>query len=101
VHVAQYGAFVRSEVRSGGAAILICTEIDNDSGAQCFCQVPPTVGSSDNTFLIVDNGGFSQAGSLNENVYFQLSEDAVAPEPSTLSLLGVGLLAAGIRLRKR
>jgi hypothetical protein len=51
---------------------------------------PPTVGSSDNTFMIAESGGvYSQLPVNNENVYFQLSGTAStsAPEPSGLALL--------------
>lgn len=63
---------------------------------------PPGAGSSDNTFLIVaDNTGFSPISlPANENVYFQLS-DSAAPEPSTISLFGAGLAAAGLWRRRR
>jgi PEP-CTERM motif len=56
---------------------------------------PPTVGSSDPTFLIANSGGvYSQLGTNDEDVYFQLSgtADASTPEPSTVMLLGIGLL---------
>jgi hypothetical protein len=62
---------------------------------------PPTLGSSDNTFLIVgDASGFSQAASASENVFFQLS-DSAAPEPSTFTLLGAALAAAGLWRSRR
>jgi hypothetical protein len=51
---------------------------------------PPTVGSSDNTFMIAESGGtYSQLPVNSENVYFQLSGTASvsAPEPSSLALL--------------
>jgi hypothetical protein len=51
---------------------------------------PPTVGSSDNTFMIAESGGvYSQLATNNENVYFQLSGtgSAAAPEPGSLALL--------------
>lgn len=51
---------------------------------------PPTVGSSDNTFMIAGSGGlYSQLPSNDENVYFQLSGtgSAAAPEPASLALL--------------
>jgi beta-galactosidase len=37
VHVAQCGTFVRSQTRPGAAAVLITTEIDNDTGAERPC----------------------------------------------------------------
>jgi len=67
-----------------------------DLGVNMF--EPPTVGSSDNSFMIVDNGGFSTAGTANENVYFQLSD---VPEPGTLALLGAGLVAGMWKRRRR
>ena len=57
---------------------------------------PPVVGTSDNTFLMVDTGVISPAVSANRDVYFQLT---AVPEPSTISLLGFAL-AAGIWLRR-
>jgi len=51
---------------------------------------PPTVGSSDNTYMIAESGGiYSQLPTSNENVYFQLSAtaSAAAPEPCSLALL--------------
>jgi hypothetical protein len=69
-----------------------------DLGVNMF--EPPTVGSSDNSFLIAqDGGGFSQEATNSENVNFQLS-DVSAPEPASWSLLA-GALAAGGLLRKR
>jgi beta-galactosidase len=43
VHVAQCGTFVRSQTRPGAAAVLITTEIDNDTGAERPCQVESTI----------------------------------------------------------
>jgi hypothetical protein len=72
---------------------------DMDLGLNMF--EPPTLGSSDNTFLIVgDASGFSQAASASENVFFQLS-DSAAPEPSTFTLLGAALAAAGLWRSRR
>jgi hypothetical protein len=71
-----------------------------DLGVDMF--EPPTVGSSDNSFMIDQSGGvFSQLGTNSENVYFQLSGTAAAsvPEASSLTLLGSGLLVVGIALR--
>src|ERR1035438_1199991 len=46
---------------------------DMDLGLNLF--EPPTVGSSDNTFLIaLDGTGFFQAATADENVYFQVAE---------------------------
>jgi hypothetical protein len=59
---------------------------------------PPSVGVSDNTFLIVDTGIIETAVSSNENLYFQIT---AVPEPSTLSLLGAGLAVAGVWRRRR
>lgn len=65
-----------------------------DLGVDMF--EPPTVGSSDNTFMIVESGGtYSQLSVNSENVYFQLSGTASisAPEPSSLTLLATCLPA--------
>ena len=64
---------------------------------------PPSVGTSDNGFLVV-GGGRGGVGTLDGpsfNVFFQLSA-ADAPEPSTLVLLaaGVGTLSF-LRYRRR
>jgi hypothetical protein len=68
-----------------------------DLGVNLF--EPPAVGSSDNTFLIVDAGGFSHEVSSNNNVYFRLLE---VPEPSVVSLsaLGLGALAVWRGMRR-
>jgi hypothetical protein len=68
-----------------------------DLGVDMF--EPPTVGSSDNSFMIVQSGGvYSELGTNSENVYFQLSgtTGASVPEPSGLTLLGTGLLVMGL-----
>jgi hypothetical protein len=74
-----------------------------DLGVDMF--EPPTVGSSDNSFMIAESGGvFSQLGTNSENVYFQLSGTggASTPEASSLTLLGTGLLVIGMgALRSR
>src|ERR1022692_430902 len=47
---------------------------------------PPTVGTSDNSFYIVNDGtGFAQASTnLNiDNVYFEILETNTVPEPAT------------------
>jgi hypothetical protein len=59
---------------------------------------PPTVGLSDSTFLIVDTGTIAPAVSSNENVYFQIT---AVPEPSTLSLLVMGVAIGGVLRRRR
>jgi hypothetical protein len=60
---------------------------------------PPTVGSSDNSFMIVESDGIYYTFDTNsENVYFQLSgtESVAAPEASSCALLGNALLVIGI-----
>ena len=75
-----------------------------DIGVDMF--EPPTVGSSDNTFMIANQGaGFSQLATDDQNVFFQLSATTAAtvPEPASLAMLGGGmavLLAARKRRRK-
>ena len=68
-----------------------------DLGVDMF--EPPTVGSSDNSFMIAESGGvYSQLDTTSENVYFQLSgtPGVSTPEASSLTLLGTGLLIMGI-----
>ncbi len=61
---------------------------------------PPTVGSSDNTFAIANDGsGFIQTGTTNEDVFFELEATAV-PEPATWVLFGSALLALGLVRRR-
>ena len=43
VHVAQWGTFVRTQVRQGTATALIATEIDNETGAERSCQVVSSI----------------------------------------------------------
>ena len=64
----------------------------------------PTVGTSDNTFMVVASAGpvYSQIGTNMENVYFQLSGTptlTTTPEASSLTLLGTGLLLVGFCAR--
>ena len=64
---------------------------------------PPTVGSSDNTFAIANDGtNFIQASTANENVFFELQATSAAatPEPVTAGLAGSALLAL-VLLRRR
>ena len=78
------------------------TSPNMDLGVDMF--EPPTVGSSDNTFMIAESDGvFSQLGTNSENVYFQLSGTASVstPETSSLTLLGTGLLVIGFGGWKR
>jgi hypothetical protein len=68
-----------------------------DLGVDMF--EPPTVGSSDNSFMIVESDGIYYTFDTNsENVYFQLSgtESVAAPEASSCALLGNALLVIGI-----
>ncbi|MEP6538963.1 MAG: PEP-CTERM sorting domain-containing protein [Bryobacteraceae bacterium] len=76
---------------------LTNTSAGLDLGLNMF--EPPTVGSSDNAFMVSDAGGFSQLGTNAENVYFQL--DATTPEPGTFAMFGGGLLAAILVNRRR
>ena len=64
---------------------------------------PPTVGSSDNTFAIANDGtNFVQAATASENVFFELQATSPAsiPEPMTTALAGSALLAL-VLLRRR
>jgi hypothetical protein len=64
---------------------------------------PPTIGSSDNTFAIANNGTtFSQVATSNENVFFELqaAQAASAPEPAAMGVAGLGLLGL-VALRRR
>jgi hypothetical protein len=78
-----------------------------DLGVDMF--EPPTMGSSDNSFMIAESGGvYSQLVTNSENVYFQLSgtPSVSTPEASSLTLLETGLLIMGMaawlqRFRKR
>jgi hypothetical protein len=66
---------------------------------------PPTVGSSDNTFMIAESApnNFFEIPTNNENVYFQLSGDIAngVPEPSSVGLMGLGLIAVGMAWMRR
>jgi hypothetical protein len=71
-----------------------------DPGLDLF--EPPAVGSSDPTFMIASSGaGFFELpapASETTDLYFQLVGDAgeISPEPSTMGLIGMGLIAAVI-----
>ena len=43
VHVAHWGAFVRSEVKPGAATVTVTTEVQNESGEARMCQVASTI----------------------------------------------------------
>jgi hypothetical protein len=67
---------------------------------------PPTVGSSDPTFFIVNDGSsFSTASTLGafpDNFYFSLTANpnlSPIPEPATWILASAGLALAGLRRR--
>ncbi len=66
---------------------------------------PPILGTSDNTFMIVETSGsiYSELGTNSENVFFGLSGTPVTavPETSSLTLLGTGLLVAGLGVRAK
>ncbi len=58
---------------------------------------PPTIGSSDNTFAIANNG--SSFVKVNENVFFEV-QAAATPEPAIAGIVGSALLALAL-LRRR
>lgn len=73
------------------------TSPNMDLGVDMF--EPPTVGASDNSFMIGLSGGlYVQPPTVDENVYFQLSGTAgtSAPEASSFTLLGTSLGVLGI-----
>jgi hypothetical protein len=94
----------------GGLAVpqdlLFAVSISNagpgmDLGLDMFD--PPTVGSSDNSYMIAASGGsYFELGTNSENVYFRLSgAPAVsAPEASSAVLLGAGLVMIGCTRRR-
>jgi hypothetical protein len=64
---------------------------------------PPTIGLSDNTFAIANDGsGFLQTPTSAENVFFELdaTQPATVPEPGPAGLTGSALLAI-LLLRRR
>jgi hypothetical protein len=71
-------------------------EAGMDLGVNLF--EPPVVGTSDNTFMIVDTGASLEAFSSYENVYFQIT---AVPEPSTLALTGAAFAACAVLRRRR
>lgn len=76
------------------------TSPNMDLGVDMF--EPPTVGSSDNSFMIAEiSGMYTHLATNSENVYFQLSgtATAAAPEVSSLTMLAAGMLALVIGLR--
>jgi len=91
---------------AGGLTVpqdLIFTVTINNASAGLDLGVdmfePPTVGSSDNSFMIVESDGIYYTFDTNsQNVYFQLSgtESVAAPEASSCALLGNTLLVIGV-----
>jgi hypothetical protein len=83
--------------------VTVSNESPNmDLGVDMF--EPPTVGSSDPSFMIAQsNGVYTEIGTNDEDVYFQLdsTSEAVAPEASSLTLLLAGLLLMGLRGMRR
>ena len=72
--------------------IFVATITGVSAGVNLWINLfePPGAGSSDNSYLIVQgDSGFDTAGTIDANVYFQLS-DAPAPEPGTCWMLGLG-----------
>lgn len=113
--------FVVSGIAAGGTAVFNVTflaldvTVPNDliftfsvSNASANMDIgvdmfePPTVGSSDNQFMIAKRGSFSQFATLSENVFFELDATTLAaPEPDSIAMLACGaifLLAARKRL---
>lgn len=98
---------------AGGLTVpqdLIFTVTINNASAGLDLGVdmfePPTVGSSDNSFMIVESDGIYYTFDTNsQNVYFQLSgtESVAAPEAWSCALLGNALLVIGLGawLRRR
>ena len=43
VHVAQWGTFVRSEVKAGAATVTVTTEVQNETDEARMCQVASTI----------------------------------------------------------
>jgi len=88
--------------------VIFTVTVSNMSNSNMILGVdmfePPTVGSSDPTFMIDESGGvYSQLGTVDEDVYFQLSGTANAsvPEASSVVLLGIGLVGLGLAQRSR
>jgi hypothetical protein len=60
---------------------------------------PPTIGSSNNTFLVANTGSFAQLSTPNENVFFELN--ASVPEPGAFGTVGGGMIAVFLAFRRR
>jgi hypothetical protein len=88
-------------------AVIFTVSVSNESpGMELGVDMyePPTVGSSDNSFMIAESMGvYSQLDTNSENVYFELSGtgELAAPEPSSPALLAIGLLLIGLAVSAR
>jgi hypothetical protein len=119
----QIGSFTTSGITGTGGAVFNVTflalnvavpddliftvSVSNIAGAADLgvdMFEPPTIGTSDNTFMIANQKGFSKLTTPNENVFFELDATTLpVPEPSVVVMVAFGiifLLSGWNRFRK-
>ena len=71
VHVAKWGTFIRSDVKSGGADLSILTEVENHSGARSKVRVVSTVVNPSGVAVGKDVAAGADLGGGDKNAFAQ------------------------------